>query len=234
MRLLIAVFPLLLLAPGEALASGIGWNPERVLYGGMWLIAIFCFFHTRHTKPPRVKDQDPAPLKGVSGWLLLFILGSSFDHLLTILVALEGLIKGDDTPIPGFSLGVRLASSAQILISSIYIYGYYLLYRVRPGALRLNKILLVLAPLYMLMMPALLLASLTLTTDIFQTWEEFIDAYNSPENFGVVDSVMHAIFVSIIWYLYLSCSKRVRNTWSLDTVPAKSRDTPPPVQSCEP
>ena len=173
--------------------------------------------------PPPPPAPLPLPvdtmtrLRGVRGWLLFFCLsltlfnpGATIYNLYTSIPQTTQFFKA----FPGLFLLTVVDTVVSAGIAALSVYAGILLWRVRPGAVKVARIFLIVGMAYVVLAP----------------FSPLLAGLPQAANDAVMSSVLPAIGRGIvyygIWLSYLSSSKRVRATYSANVVQAYQ---PPPA-----
>jgi hypothetical protein len=173
--------------------------------------------------PPPTAPLPPLPLpvdtmtrlRGVRGWLLFFCLSLTLLNPGATVYNLYNSIP-QSAPyfraFPGLFLLAVVDTVVSAGIAALSVYAGILLWRVRPGAVRVTRIFLIVGMVYVVIAPFTpLLAGLP-------------QAVNDAVISAVPLAIGRGILYYAIWLGYLSSSKRVRATYSANVV----RAYPPP------
>lgn len=172
------------------------------------------FFTLRYKPGNNGAEEGPAP-RGVSGWLLFFILNTGLGLLLGLFFALQGLAGEWALPVE-LARGLRMFSGFQALFLSANLYALYRLWAVRAGAVRLNRLFLWLHIAAVIAFPLLRLASMQAFSGRDMFTPEFIGLFFPA---GTALLLMAQSVSSGVWIAYLSRSRRVKNTWEHKGLP---------------
>jgi len=170
------------------------------------------------TAPPQSVRAPRPPLRGVGGWLALFIFGTVFlgvlfgvQHFSFILRDLKA-IETEFPRIRGVAVAYLLDHVAWFVGRCYGIYAGWLLWKIRPGAVDATKRFLVLTMLLAFVQAvAFLVAALI---DSNGSWSAMVptpvNSYSQPQLVTFVDSLAYAT----VWYAYFVRSGRVQNTYA--------------------
>ena len=219
MRLFLCCLSVLTLWPEQAWAIDAAQSArgmQLILIGMALLTLVHTVLHTGREIRKAKRLDVPYVVKGISGWLLFFFLTSSLMHLLSLVVAVASLLKATDLE-QAMMLALLLYHGIVALYALVYLYGMYALCRVKPGAVKLNKILLVLDPLLTAVFPLFLMVCLSMVAvePVF-TEEKLKHSYSM----ATIALIVRTTLLSLIWFAYLFRSKRVRNTWAVHEPPS--------------
>jgi hypothetical protein len=142
--------------------------------------------------------------RGVKGWLLFFCISLT---ILSPLFTVAGLARGFsagsrvEDRLPGFMTAMASDSVLAAPIMALGIFAVVSLWAVKPNAVRVAKLYLIVQPVYAVLEVALFLAILPSS------------ATGTVIEKGTT-SVLGSLLYAGLWFSYLSKSKRVRATYS--------------------
>jgi len=151
---------------------------------------------------PQTFQQAPNEYRGVKGWLLFFCIGLT---ILSPLSTVAGLARGFSVAsrvadrLPAFMTAMAIESVLAVLTMALGIFAGVSLWTVKPNAVRVAKLYLIVVPVYAVLDVALSLAILR---------SKAIDTLIES-----TISVLGSIFYSVLWLSYLKESKRVKATY---------------------
>jgi hypothetical protein len=150
------------------------------------------------------KNVAEERLRGVGGWLILIIFGMVVGSPLATLVNLSQWWSVDKqlfTASPGFRTWMVVDIVSSLAVSAVGVYAGLALWTVRPKAVVLAKTALLFVFGY---------AILTLVMPFFMALPHDIGQGVTKD---LVPDVVRMVLVAVIWFSYLSSSKRVRVTY---------------------
>ena len=150
--------------------------------------------------------ESKEEIRGVGGWLSFFIFTLCMSIILNFIIGIEDIssVVSDTEVLASTKLWlVPLDALLFIGLIGFTIYTIFSLIKLRPNAVSLAKMLLI----------------LTFTTNLLLVVFTSISGEEIPES-AFIDSaslIFRSLIFSVIWFWYLSVSKRVKNTYPLQT-----------------
>lgn len=143
--------------------------------------------------------------KGVGGWLSFFIFTLFISVILNVISGIEDVSSVISDPELLFSTKLWLVPLDALLFIGLIgftIYTIFSLIKLKPNAVSLAKLLLI----------------LTFVTNLLLVIFTSVSGEQIPES-GFIDStlIFRSLFFGVIWFLYLTYSKRVKNTYPIST-----------------
>ncbi|MBN1384163.1 MAG: trypsin-like peptidase domain-containing protein [Elusimicrobia bacterium] len=151
---------------------------------------------TKKTYQESKKIEENLKYKDVGGWLLFFCISLTIINPLYNLVEIINMLKS-------FTVFVFIGSIFDIGLSIYGIYAGMSLWKIRPHAVKTAKRFLLVSLIYVVSITVLLIILGIIN-------EEFIKI------------ATRSVVYFIIWYSYLSKSKRVKETYGLDSIPQQN------------
>jgi hypothetical protein len=171
---------------------------------------------------PNHDTESAEKLKGVKGWLLFLCVA------LTILGPLytiwQIILEWKETAplfqrFPNFYTAVMVETIITVVLTCFGIYAGYALWSVKPNAPQITKNFLWARLIYVLAIPFIIIGIANLPA-----------AINSAITQEGVKQAIRGIIIFAIWFGYLKRSKRVRNTYQIQSEP----EVPQTGQKIEP
>ncbi len=195
------------------LMAGLGYK-EVLHMALLGLLIVGLIFPVRWLMERRkVKEladgSDVSPSEGIRGWLLVFVVLSALSVLRDIFLAFPQLLNTGRT-YPELARGMNFYLVFNIFYDCVWLYGIYIIYAVKPHAVRFIKILLLASPLVAAVSPVIMsiFVQATLGEQIFNP--NLISKLYTAEVLGGIGA---SLLGAIIWFTYFCRSQRVRNTW---------------------
>lgn len=185
------------------------WN-ELIAPILLLFMGLFSYCHSvRHKERALARNENP--LKGVSGWLLFFVLFRGFCLAFLFIVSLGNILSLDALPFEMVP-GLKIYNLCILGVSTAYVYGLSLLWRVRKNALSWITFLLLATPFFVFLDPLFsYLAKTALPLPSHRETLHTAPMYTSSK----VTGALLASLESMGWLAYFSVSERVKNTWQI-------------------
>ena len=150
-------------------------------------------------------------VKGIAGWLLLFILTSCVSMLFVVYMKVAGGLEITEK-YAIFKAAYYMNLLPFAAFTFFFCFCIYRLLSYHKNAIKLIKIFLVLNLVLALIDPILLIMPIIMTTDLpmeIIDKDFLMELYSSQMTWIILGGVP-----ALIWFSYFCVSKRVKNTWS--------------------
>lgn len=176
----------------------------NVTFHAVWF---FCFILVCIAKKRQNFQKQPS---GVGGWLTCFISFTLASQLMWLAMAGNSLSSAERHN-PILSSESYIIGAICLAYTAFVIYSLWRLCRLKPGAVRLIKKMLVLNFIFTLTFPVIMLICLSISSGVWLVSFPVITLlYSMPECITIARTFIY----TIVWLAYFSSSIRVQNTWN--------------------